>query len=105
MSWLADKKVPGGVATAIVLICGLAVVGGVISFVVLTATAGTPALIEQILRSVDDLRTWPIHLPQSQLDQLAATLNRNRGSIASGALSTAATLARCSPSSCLRCFA
>ncbi|WP_275295180.1 AI-2E family transporter [Amycolatopsis sp. La24] len=78
------------------LVGGFAAVGGVVTFVVLTVSAGMPALIEQILRSVDDLRTWlrtgPQHLSQGQLDQLSGSLGRNRGALASGALSTAVTV-------------
>ncbi|GAA1957273.1 AI-2E family transporter [Amycolatopsis minnesotensis] len=100
VSWLVRKKVPRGLATAVVLVGGLAVVGGVVTFVVFTVTAGMPALVEQILHSVDDLRAWlrtgPFHLSQGQLDQLldqlTAALDNNRASIASGALSTAVTV-------------
>ncbi|WIX79255.1 AI-2E family transporter [Amycolatopsis carbonis] len=100
VSWLARKKVPRGVATAVVLIGGLAVVGGVVTFVVITVTAGMPELIDQILRTVDELRTWlrtgPLHVSQGQIDgmlnQLTTTLSENQSAIASGALSTAVTV-------------
>jgi predicted PurR-regulated permease PerM len=58
VSWLAGKNVPRGLATAVVMVGGLAVVGGVVTFVVITVTAGMPDLIGQILRSVEALRTW-----------------------------------------------
>jgi hypothetical protein len=72
----------------------------VVTFVVITVTAGMPDLIAQILRSVEELHTWvrtgPFHLSQGQLDQLldqlASTLSRNRAAIASGAVSTAVTV-------------
>ncbi|MEV0072037.1 MULTISPECIES: AI-2E family transporter [unclassified Amycolatopsis] len=100
VSWLARKKVPRGLATAVVLVGGLAVVGGVVTFVVITVTAGMPELIAQIARTVDELRTWlrtgPLHLSQGQIDsmlaQLTTTLSENQSAIASGALSTAVTV-------------
>jgi predicted PurR-regulated permease PerM len=100
VSWLAGKKVPRGTATAVVMVGGLAVVGGVVTFVIITVTAGAPELIDKILRSVDDLRTWfrmgPFHLSQGQLDQLldqlASMLSKNQSAIASGAVSTAVTV-------------
>ncbi|MYW93011.1 AI-2E family transporter [Amycolatopsis rubida] len=100
VSWLARKKVPRALATAMVIVGGIAVVGGVVTFVVLTVTAGMPALIEQISHSVADLREWlrtgPVHLSQGQLDQMldqvATTLDNNRSSIASSAVTTAVTV-------------
>jgi predicted PurR-regulated permease PerM len=100
VSWLAVRKVPRGLATAIVLVVGLAVAGGVVTFVVITVTVGMPALIDQVTVSLTDLHTWlrtgPPHLSQGQLDEmlgnLTAMLGRNKSAIASGALTTAVTL-------------
>ncbi|MEV4603681.1 AI-2E family transporter [Amycolatopsis sp. NPDC049253] len=100
VSWLARKKVPRGLAAALVLVGGLAVVGGVVTFVVITVTAGMPELINQVVRTVDELRTWlrtgPLHVSQGQIDsmlaQLTTTLSENQSAIASGALSTAVTV-------------
>lgn len=99
VSWLVGKRLPRGLATATVMVGGLAVVGGVVTFVVITVTAGMPELIDQILRSVAELRTWlrigPFHLSQGQLDQLldqlATTLSKNQSAL-SGAVSTAVTV-------------
>ncbi|WP_410614417.1 AI-2E family transporter [Amycolatopsis sp. lyj-109] len=100
VSWLAARKVPRGLATAIVLVGGIAVAGGVVTFVVITVTAGMPGLIDQVTASVTDLHTWlstgPLHLSQGQLDDmlgnLTAMLGRNKSVIASGALTTAVTV-------------
>ncbi|MFD8493782.1 AI-2E family transporter [Amycolatopsis sp. NPDC059657] len=97
VSWLVRRKVPRGLATAIVVVAGLATVGGVITFVVITVTEGMPELIEQVRRSIGELRGWlregPLHLSQLQLDQaldkVSATLSANQSAIASGAVSTA----------------
>lgn len=100
VSWLAGKKVPRALATAIVLVAGIALAGGVVTFVVITVTAGLPGLIDQISVSLTDLHAWlragPLHLSQGQLDEmlgnLTATLDRNKSAIASGALTTAVTV-------------
>ncbi|HKS48186.1 MAG TPA: AI-2E family transporter [Amycolatopsis sp.] len=100
VSWLVGRKVPRGLATAMVLVGGLAVVGAVVTFVIISVVAGMPELIAQILRSVEELRAWlrtgPLQLSQGQLDQLfdtlTATLARNQSAIASGAISTAVTV-------------
>jgi predicted PurR-regulated permease PerM len=112
VSWLAGKKVPRGLAAAVVLLAGLAVVGGVVTFVVITVTAGMPDLMDQILRTVDELRTWlrtgPLHVSQGQLDgmfdQLTTTLSENQAAIASGALSTAVTVGELVTESLLMVF-
>ncbi|WP_410606454.1 AI-2E family transporter [Amycolatopsis sp. lyj-109] len=100
VSWLAGKRVPRGLATAIVLVGGIALAGGVVTFVVITVTVGMPGLIDQVTASLTDLHTWlrtgPLHLSQGQLDQmlgnLTAMLDRNKSAIASGALTTAVTV-------------
>ncbi|ADJ47342.1 hypothetical protein AMES_5517 [Amycolatopsis mediterranei S699] len=100
VSWLAGKKVPRGLAAAIVLVGGIGVAGGVVTFVVISVTVGMPALIDQVTASLTDLHTWlrtgPLHLSQVQLDEmlgnLTATLGRNKSAIASGALTTAVTV-------------
>lgn len=100
VSWLARRKVPRGLATAIVLVVGLALAGALVTFVVITITVGMPGLIDQVTASLNDLHTWlrtgPLHLSQRQLDDmlanLTATLGRNKSAIASGALTTAVTV-------------
>ncbi|WP_410645403.1 AI-2E family transporter [Amycolatopsis sp. lyj-346] len=100
VSWLAGRRVPRGLATAIVLIVGIALAGAVVTFVVITVTVGMPELIDQVTVSLTELHTWlrtgPLHLSQGQLDSmlgnLTAMLDRNKSAIASGALTTAVTV-------------
>ncbi|HSK98001.1 MAG TPA: AI-2E family transporter [Euzebyales bacterium] len=92
--------VPRGVATALVMIGGLAALGGVLTFVVATFVRGVPALAAQISTSVATIANWlttgPLQLSAEQLSgvqaQVLATLNANQSAITSGALTTAATL-------------
>jgi predicted PurR-regulated permease PerM len=97
---LQVEGVPRGVATALVLIGGLALLGGVLTFVVVTFVRGVPELGSQLTASINDIANWlrsgPLHLTNTQLSsfqsQILATLNANQASITAGALTTAATV-------------
>ena len=92
--------VPRAAAAALVLVGGLAALGGVLTFVIVTFVRGVPALAAQLSASVDTVVGWlatgPLHLSTAQLAnvqaQVLATLSANQASITSGALTTAATL-------------
>ena len=56
--WLQVRRVPRGVATALVLIGGLAVLGGVLTFVVVTFVRGVPELGNQLTASINDIAEW-----------------------------------------------
>ncbi|WP_439663818.1 AI-2E family transporter [Lentzea sp. HUAS TT2] len=98
--YLVRRRVPRGVATALVLVSGLLVLGGVLTFVVITFVNGVPDLVAQLSNSVDAVSAWltagPLHLSELQLreftDRLLATLRENQAGITSGALTTAATV-------------
>ena len=97
---LQTRGVPGGVATAMVLIGGLALLGGVLTFVVITFVRGVPALAAQLSSSVDTIVAWlttgPLQLSAQQLagvrTQILDILSANQSAITAGALTTAATL-------------
>ena len=97
---LQTRGVPGGVATALVLIGGLALLGGVLTFVVITFVRGVPALAAQLSSSVDTIVAWlttgPLQLSAQQLagvrTQILDILSANQSAITAGALTTAATL-------------
>jgi putative heme transporter len=98
--WLQDRNVPRGVATALVMIGGLALVGGVLTFVVLTFVRGVPELASQLTTSVDAVVAWltngPLRLSEQQLrgvqEQVLATVSANQASITAGAITTATTV-------------
>ncbi|WP_396898579.1 AI-2E family transporter [Mycolicibacterium sp.] len=91
---------PRGAAVALVLLAGIAVVGGILTFVVSQFIEGAPALVEQMTRSIDGVRHWlingPPHLSKEQIDQAGNTaidaLRNNQEKLTTGALSTAGTL-------------
>lgn len=97
---LQRRRVPRGWAVAVVLLSAIAVVGGIFSFVVSQFISGAPALVDQVTRSVDGLRTWliegPVHLSREQIDHagdgVIKALQENQAKVTSGALSTAGTV-------------
>jgi predicted PurR-regulated permease PerM len=97
---LQVRGVPRGVATALVLIGGLALLGGVLTFVVVTFVRGVPELGNQLTASINDIAAWlrngPLHLTNNQLNdfqnQILTTLNANQASLTASALTTAATV-------------
>lgn len=100
VGFLARHKVRRGLATAVVLVGGLVLLGGVLTFVVITFIRGLPALRIQLSTSIDTIVTWlntgPLHLSNEQLrgvrDDLIAALNANQGGLTAGALTTATTI-------------
>jgi predicted PurR-regulated permease PerM len=97
---LASWHVPRGLATALVLIGGLAVVGGVLTFVITEFSNGLPALSTQVSHSISQISHWletgPLHLTQQQLrdflNKLIKSLGADQNAITSGALTTALTV-------------
>jgi predicted PurR-regulated permease PerM len=97
---LQTGGVPRGVATALVMVGGLALLGSVLTFVVITFVRGVPALASQLTAGVDTVVGWlttgPLQLSAQQLSgvqaQVLATLSANQAAITAGALTTAATL-------------
>lgn len=100
VGWLVRKRVPRGVATAVVMVAGLAIVGGVLTFVVNAFTAGLPELEASVAQSLGTIQNWlrtgPLHLSQDQFNQIIgraiSTIRDNQAQITSGALSTATTV-------------
>jgi putative heme transporter len=99
VSWLNRAGVPRALATAVVLVGGLAIVGGVLTFVITAFVDGFPDLQNQVIRSLNGIRDWlsqgPLHLRDDQItgyvNQAEAWLQNNQAALTSGALSTATT--------------
>ncbi len=100
VDWLTRHRVPRGLATLVVLIAGLTLIGGLLAFVIQAFVAGLPALQVQVATSIQAIRVWlqdpPFGLPpvnlQSLLDSLSGSVSANRHAITSGVLSTAFTV-------------
>ena len=100
VDFLDRLGLPRGVAVALMLLSGFAVVGGILTFVVSQFIEGVPALAEQVGQSIEGLGNWlssgPLHVGGDQIKQARETaleaLRDNQEKVTSGALSTAGTL-------------
>lgn len=101
VGWLLRARFPRSLATAVVLVGGLAAVIGTLTRVVNEFIQGVPELSEKSSQGVRQIQNWlqtgPLGLNDQQLDKYIndaeAWLNENIDGLTSGALSTAATLA------------
>jgi putative heme transporter len=100
VDFLDRRGAPRGGAVALVLLSGMAIVGGVLTFVVSQFVTGLPGLVEQVTQSIESARTWliegPAHLSKDQItnagNSAIEALRNNQTKLTSGALSTAATV-------------
>ena len=100
VDWLDRRGAPRGGAVALVLLTGIAVFGGIMTFVVSQFVSGLPSLTEQVTRSIDNASKWliegPAHLSHEQIEKAGEAavkaLRDNQEKLTTGALSTAATL-------------
>jgi predicted PurR-regulated permease PerM len=100
VDFLDRRGAPRGGAVALVLLTGVAIVGGVLTFVVSQFVTGLPGLVEQVTQSIESTRTWliegPAHLSKDQItnagNSAIEAVRNNQAKLTSGALSTAATV-------------
>ncbi len=97
---LVEWRVPRGVATTVMMILGIGVLGGVLTFVISEFSRGLPQLQTQVGASLDTIQQWlkdgPAHLSDQQLqnylNDIVKTIKENQAEITSSALTTAATV-------------
>jgi predicted PurR-regulated permease PerM len=100
VDWLDRHRVSRGLAVFVLLLTGLAAIGGILAFVVGQFIDGLPGLVDQVTRLIDSTRRWlvegPAHLSRDQVNNIGNTvtdmLQKNQAKLTSGALSTAATV-------------
>jgi len=100
VDFLSRRGAPRGGAVALDLICGLALVGSILAFVITQFADGLPDLADQVTRSIDSARQWlirgPLHLRPDQInhfgDTAIQTIRDHQQELTSGALSTAGTV-------------
>ena len=100
VDFLDRRGAPRGGAVALVLLTGVALVGGMLTFVVSQFVTGLPGLVDQVTQSIESTRTWliegPAHLSKDQItnagNSAIEALRNNQAKLTSGALSTAATV-------------
>lgn len=96
---LTRARVPRALSTVVVLVGGLAVVGGVLTFVINAFIDGFPDLQRQVIASLNQIKYWvghpPLNLRPDQIDAYLAQaqqwMQQNQAALTSGALSTAST--------------
>jgi predicted PurR-regulated permease PerM len=100
VAYLRSRGAPRSLSAAVVLVGGLAVVGGTLGVVVNAMVAGFADLSSNVTQGVDKVRDWlvagPLGLSQTQIDNYIDSATKavsdNRSTITSGALSTASTV-------------
>ncbi|WNG93091.1 AI-2E family transporter [Mycobacterium sp. ITM-2016-00318] len=100
VDFLDRRGAPRGGAVALVLLTGMAIVGGVLAFVISQFVTGVPGLVDQVTQSIESTRTWliegPLHLSRDQINNAGNSaieaIRNNQEKVTSGALSTAATV-------------
>jgi predicted PurR-regulated permease PerM len=98
---LFQARVPRSLATALVLVAGLAAVFGTLTLVINEFITGAPELADNAGRGIEQIQEWlqngPLHLTDRQVqgyvDQAQQWLNDNRDRLTSTGLSTAGTVA------------
>ncbi len=97
---LVRARVPRSLATGIVLVGGLGVLGGLLTFVIVQFSAGLPALTTQLNESLAQIQDWlingPLHLRQEQIqdviNQTIGFLQDNQSALTDTAITTAGTI-------------
>jgi putative heme transporter len=100
VDWLDRHGVPRGWSVFLLLLFGIALVGGVLAFVISQFIEGLPGLVDQVTHSIDTVKNWlihgPAHLNEKQIDNAGKSaveaLRNNQEKLTSGALSTAGTI-------------
>lgn len=102
VDWLDRRGVPRGLAVFLLLLGGVAVLAGLLSFVVDQFIDGVPELVDQVTQVVSSTQRWliegPLHLSSEQIDSAGDTvvngLRNNQAKLTSGALSTAEVITK-----------
>jgi predicted PurR-regulated permease PerM len=100
VSYLRRAGLPRSLATLVVMVGGLAAVGGTLYLVINQFILGAPALGQKASDGINKIQAWtrngPLHLTQQQLNDLGKELTQwftnHRETLTTGALSTAGTL-------------
>jgi putative heme transporter len=100
VSQVRRAGVPRSVATPLVMVAGLAAVGGTLFLVISQFISGAPELGTRANAGLQKIQEWtkngPLHLSQAQLDnvghELTSWFSTHKDTLTTGALSTAGTL-------------
>ncbi|BCJ71395.1 AI-2E family transporter [Catellatospora sp. IY07-71] len=98
--WLTRIHVHRSLATAIVVVAGLGAVAGTLTVVINQFVKGLPELTENAAQGIQQIQTWlkngPLHLTDRQMDsaikEVTDTINANKDTLTTGAITTATTV-------------
>ncbi|NUT51824.1 MAG: AI-2E family transporter [Saccharothrix sp.] len=98
--WLRARGLPPALAATIVLLAGLAVLGGVVALITTSIASGVPEIASSATSALQQARHWmegpPLNLGESQLDDMLQQgidqLQSSVGSIANGLLTGVGTV-------------
>ncbi|GAA1647514.1 AI-2E family transporter [Catellatospora bangladeshensis] len=98
--WLTRIHVHRSLATAIVVVAGLGAVAGTLTVVINQFVNGLPELTKNAAQGIQQIQTWlkngPLHLTDSQMDSaiksVTDTINANKDTLTTGAITTATTV-------------
>ncbi len=98
--WMRRLKLPASLATFLVLVLGLAAVGGTLTLVVNQFIDGVPQLTDNASEGIRQIQEWartgPLHLSDDQVDEAIASaqdwINSNTSSLTATGVATATTL-------------
>jgi len=97
---LTQWGVPRGASAALVMVAGIAVLGGLLTFVIIQFTQGLPDLQDRVAASLEQIKEWlntgPLHLRDEQIqnfiNNVIDSIRDNQAAITEGAITTAATI-------------
>ncbi|QFZ19493.1 AI-2E family transporter [Saccharothrix syringae] len=98
--WLRSRGLPPALAATLVLLGGLAVLGGVLALITTSIASGVPQIADSATKALQQARDWlsgpPLNLGEGQLDRLVDQgtdqLQSSIGSIANGLLTGVGTV-------------
>ncbi|GAA2400631.1 AI-2E family transporter [Catellatospora methionotrophica] len=98
--WLNHIRVHRSLATAIVVLVGLAAVAGTLTLVINQFVNGLPDLTKNAAEGIQQIQTWlkngPLHLTDAQLgsaiDSVTKSITTNKEALTTGAITTATTV-------------
>lgn len=98
--WLIRIHVHRSLATAIVVVAGLGAVVGTLTVVINQFVNGLPELTRNAAEGIQQIQTWlkngPLHLTDRQMDSaiqsVTQTINANKDTLTTGAITTATTV-------------
>ncbi|MDG3017198.1 AI-2E family transporter [Speluncibacter jeojiensis] len=100
VDWMQRRGVPRALGVTVVILAGLGVIAGILTFVIEQFVDGLPQLTSQVTDSVKRMQNWltegPLHFSDTQIrnagDSIVKSLQTHQDALTSGALTTATVI-------------